>query len=89
MTLFELKTSKPTHIEQLQEEEGVVPKTWEEKGENEFKLTHMLTQTRISEDFDCKKREQGMCGVVIIDMCLKSVGNDIVEGFFWIKLDIP
>ncbi len=37
----------------------MVPKTWEEKGENEFRLTHRLTQTRISEDPECKKREQG------------------------------
>ncbi len=85
----ELRTSKPTRIEQLQEEEGVVPKTWEEKGENEFRLTHRLTQTRISEDPECKKREQGMCGVAVIDMCAKSVGSDIVEGSLWIELDIP
>ncbi len=81
----ELRTSEPTCIEQLQEEEGVVPKTWEEKGENEFRLT----QTRISEDPKCKKRDQGMCGVAVIDMCPKSVGSDIVEGSLWIELDIP
>jgi hypothetical protein len=73
----------------LQEEEGVVPKMWEEKGENEFRLTQRLTLTRISEDPECKKREQGMCGVAVIEMCPKSVGSDIVEGSPWIELDIP
>ncbi len=67
----------------------MVPKTWEEKSEIEFRLTHRLTQTTISEDPECKKREQGMCGVAVIDMCPKSVGSDIVEGSLWIELDIP
>jgi len=84
-----LRTSKPTHMEQLQEEEGVVSKTWEEKGENEFRLTHKLIQTRISKNLKCKKKGQGMCGVVVIDMCPKNVGSGIVEGSFWIELDIP